>query len=71
MTVGELIEQLTTYPHDLPVIIGKEPEGNEHSPLNEVIHCMYAPETTYSGDIYEANEAPDDAVAALVLYPVN
>ncbi|MFI9154502.1 hypothetical protein [Streptomyces sp. NPDC053367] len=71
-------------PDDTIVVLAKDAEGNGFSPLAEAEDAMYWAETTWSGERYlteeqrraEANpddwsEAPDDAVRAVFLWPVN
>lgn len=86
MTLAELRAALDALdlPDDTIVVLSKDGEGNRFSPLDEAEHAMYAAETTWSGDRYlteeerqaqddpdEYSEAPDDAVHALFLWPVN
>jgi len=86
MTLAELRAALDALnlPDDTIVILAKDAEGNGHSPLVEAEHAMYLADTTWSGDRYlteqqrqaeadpdEYSEAPDDAVPAVFLWPVN
>ena len=78
------LEALDHLPGTTPVVLAKDGEGNGFSPLTEAEPAMYAADTTWSGERYlteeqrqatgapdEWSEAPDDAVAALFLWPVN
>jgi hypothetical protein len=86
-TVGDLMDFLCAQPRDRKVILRKDSEGNEHSPLAEAWEGMYA---AWSGDTYplpeelaewmagdntqgwsEEDAAPDDAERVVVLGPVN
>jgi len=67
-TVGELREALAGLDADLPIVMAKDGEGNDFSPLAvwETNH-RYEPTTTWSGEIYptpesltEVNEDPDE-----------
>lgn len=71
-------------PDDAPVIIQKDAEGNRFSPALGAEEGMYLANSEYSGEIYptpeeiaasdeytEEDEAPEDAVRAIVLWPVN
>lgn len=78
MTVGELIDYLSTQPRDRQVILAKDAEENEHSPLDAANEGLYAATSTWSGDVYyldsddpDADEPPEDAVPVVVLGPVN
>lgn len=80
LTEGEL----SSLPGNTLIVLAKDAEGNSYSPLAAAEHAMYEAETTWSGDTYltdeqraatsepdEYFEAPDDAVNAIVLSPVN
>jgi hypothetical protein len=73
MTVKELRELLAKFPDDLPVIISKDGEGNEHSPLAEARYGRYEADSTWSGHVYaeDDEEIPDHAVPCIVVTPVN
>ena len=62
MTVKELIDVLHSFPSDAQVIIQKDGEGNDYSPL----YCadgnaIYVPETTWSGIVHDTNWTAEDA----------
>lgn len=87
MTLAELRAQLRTLEHlpdSTPVILAKDAEGNGFSPLCETETGMYLADTTYSGEHYlteeqrqaedepdEYSQAPDEAVHAVLLWPIN
>lgn len=86
MTIDELRKQLADLdiPGDTPVVLSQDAEGNGFSPLAEAAVAMYAADTTWSGEHYmteedrqatgmpeEYDEAPDDAVRAVFLWPTN
>jgi hypothetical protein len=84
LTVRELREALAGLPDDMLVVMSRDAEGNGYSPLVEASESMYLAETTWSGDLYptpediaadaqlgEDDEAPDDAVRVIALWPVN
>lgn len=87
MTVKELIEQLQKMPQDSIVIIQKDGEGNDYSPLDGAYdENVYIADSTWSGMVYNNDEQPDedadeeedyleydpaDAVPCVVLTPVN
>lgn len=87
MDLGELRELLAEYgdlPDSTPVILQKDGEGNYYSPLDGGDRGMYLADGTYSGEVYhtkeqiaatphldEEDEAPEESVPCLVLWPVN
>jgi hypothetical protein len=84
LTVADLQAALATLPSDMPVVLAKDGEGNGFSPLASADPAMYAADTTWSGERYMTDEqrhatgepeeysaVPDDAVAALFLWPTN
>lgn len=87
MTLDELHEHLARLEHlsgDTPVILSRDAEGNRFSPAADCEQAMYAAETTWSGERYMSEEqrlaqddpdeyfrAPDNAVTAVFLWPVN
>ena len=81
MTVKELKTLIDTLPDNIQVIIQKDVEGNDFSPLADVdTDAIYIPKNTWSGDVYynaeycnseeEWNEIKDNP-KVLILYPVN
>jgi len=79
VTVGKLIELLSQYPEDLPVILSSDSEGNWYSLLYEVDEAMYR---TRDNEVYMTKEqvdsnpkysdedrAPEDAVRVVALWP--
>lgn len=87
MTLAELRAQLRALenlPDSTLVVLAKDAEGNRFSPLCEAESGMYLAETTYSGEHYlteeqrqaedepdEYSQAPDEAVHAVLLWPIN
>jgi hypothetical protein len=87
MTLAELRRQLGELGHlpdETLVVLAKDAEGNHFSPFYEVDRGMYLAETTWSGERYmteeqrQAQQRPDDwypapegAVSAVFLWPVN
>jgi hypothetical protein len=85
VNVRDLIASLSTLDPELPVILAKDAEGNDFSPLTEAEPGMYFADTTWCGYRYPTPEqiradpslneeddgAPDDAVRAVFLWPVN
>lgn len=87
MTLDGLRAELAKLDH-LPgstiVILAKDCEGNDYSPLASIGTAMYDADSTYSGDLYltdedrdameepdEYDEAPESAVPAVFLWPTN
>lgn len=70
MKAGELMQLLGLDPN-AEVILQKDAEGNGYSPLAGLdAKCVYVPNNTYSGEVYEASEG-DKRPRCVVLYPVN
>ena len=60
MNVGELIEERSKLDPETEVILQKDGEGNEHSPLYNIVHGNYFPFNSYSGDFYDDQFSADD-----------
>lgn len=85
MKVLELKKAIEALPDDMQVIMQKDGEGNGYSPLSGADpDGIYRAESTWSGDVYDANWSSEDAAMdddvwedlkkqprCLVLYPVN
>lgn len=85
MTKDELIKFLIELdvPGDTLIILQKDGEGNGYSPLSGLDKCMYEAESKWAGQAYltdeqvdasdydEEDKAPESAVPAIVLWPVN
>ena len=81
-TAGELADYLATQPRDRKVVMAKDAEGNDYSPLADADERMYEATSTWSGEIYQLpevvaaapddwSEVPDGAERVIVLGPVN
>ena len=51
-TVGDLIDYLATQPRDRRIVMSKDAEGNDYSPLADAGEYMYEATSTWSGEIY-------------------
>jgi hypothetical protein len=73
MKVKELRELLIHYSDDTLVVLSKDGDGNEFSPLADHCGAMYIADSTFSGHIEaEGDEGEDSgAVLALILWPTN
>ena len=71
MKVAELIAELQKFDADAEVIMGRDREGNGHSPCDGAHHSWYRAHNTWSGEIYSNSEMQDGDVKACVLFPVN
>lgn len=74
MKVKELIEELKQLDPEAEVILQKDAEGNGYSPCAGVQACIYVPESTWGGEVYNIDDEEVDAdeqVKAVVLWPVN
>lgn len=78
MTVQDLIEELMELnPEDL-VVMAKDSEGNDYSPLSGAESVLYIKESSYSGFIFDTKEEvedcgedPNEAIPSVVLFPIN
>jgi hypothetical protein len=86
MTVEQLIAQLQAFEGHRLVVMAKDSEGNDFSPLDEVYgkNQAYRAESTWSGDArfetltpelanqgYGEEDVISDGVPAIVLWPTN
>ena len=56
MTVNELIKQLRNIEPSTEIVMSKDAEGNDFSPLADVcFYYTYIPTSTWSGDIINLN----------------
>jgi hypothetical protein len=72
MKVNDLIELLKSFPPNAEVIISKDSEGNEFSPVDEVSSVLYSPKG--NGEVYGQNEreqAGGAAIDAVVVFPLD
>lgn len=56
MTIGELREILSSLPDELEVIIAKDAEGNDFSPLSELSLQRYVAHTDWSGELVSVDD---------------
>ena len=85
MNRKELYEIIKDLPDDMKIILQKDSEGNDCSPLAGADpNCIYIPENTWSGTVYSTELTAEDYYMdedewneirskpkVLVLYPVN
>lgn len=84
MKVKELIELLKQVDGELLVVMSKDSEGNDFSPLSDGSERFYEAETTWYGRIglkeltpedikdgYGEEDVLENGIPALVLWPVN
>lgn len=79
ITAGDLRSRLEGVPDDTPVILSKDAEGNGYSPLSnvETTGCLYEPESTWAGHVYdtepedEDSYVPENGTPVVLLGPVN
>lgn len=86
MKVKDLIELLQLQDPEDIVVLSKDAEGNDFSPLEECsISRKYIPETTWSGaicfrtaeealrteEIEDLEDFPEEGINCIVLWPVN
>ena len=61
MTVGELIQILQKMRPDMEVILQKDSEGNDYSPLCATEVGIYVPQNTWSGTVYDTTWTWEEA----------
>lgn len=84
MTVADLIKALASEDPARLVVMAKDGEGNDYSPLSGTSRKSYRADTTWSGETgleelttedirqgYDEEDVISDGVPALVLWPVN
>ena len=73
MKVGKLKEILKDIPDDHLVVLSKDGEGNDFSPLDSYGLEMYEAESTWSGTLVDADETEEDDYEenCVVLWPTN
>lgn len=74
MKIKKLIEELSKEDGDLDIIMSRDGEGNGFSPLSSLGDGLYVADSTYSGEIYnldEAEDAGEEAKKVIVLWPTN
>jgi predicted Abi (CAAX) family protease len=87
MTLAELraaLDKLDHLPDDTLVVLAKDGEGNDYSPLSDINDAMYLPVTTWYGERFmpeakrlaqdnpdDWTKAPENATPAVFLWPVN
>jgi hypothetical protein len=73
MNVGQLREALKDMPDEFIVVLAKDAEGNNFSPLSDPEDAYYRAETTWYGEYYGNLEDAEDVGAepAVFLWPVN
>lgn len=72
MKVNELISILSQFEPDAEIVLSSDSEGNGFAPVDEVSQGLYSPHGR--GDVYDPNEkteAGEDAINAVVLYPLD
>lgn len=73
MTVAEMIEYLKELPADALVLMSKDGEGNSYSPFSGDHSEGFYVDSRYGDEFYNEDEdvMPQEAVKAVVLWPVN
>lgn len=76
LTVRKLIEDLQKLNPDQLVVLAKDGEGNDYSPLDSYSTGHYEAHSTWSGDVYGEEDvangdAPDDLPEVVILWPTN
>jgi len=62
MKVKDLIEKLKLVDPELGVILQKDSEGNNYSPVSDVdVNVVYKAQTSYYGEVYDKTWTYEDA----------
>ena len=63
MKVKQLIKELKKCNPESEVIVAKDEEGNGFSPLADIDgeNCVYTPDSTWSGELFDSRWTPDEA----------
>lgn len=64
-TASELVDWLKAQPGGRRIVLSKDAEGKEYSPLAVVWHGMYKAQTPYSGDVYPTDAEMDEIDGSL------
>ena len=70
MKIKDLIKKLQEYDQDLMVVMSKDAEGNEFSPLSDVTTELYEADSKWSGKIL-SNKNESYKPNCITLWPVN
>lgn len=82
MNVKELLDELGKWPEEAEVVLQKDAEGNDYSPLvGAEGNVLYVAESSWSGNCVHIDDEPDyinedgslepDMSRVVVLWPVN
>tara|TARA_R110000851_G_scaffold29641_2_gene81429 strand:+ start:736 stop:960 length:225 start_codon:yes stop_codon:yes gene_type:complete len=74
MKVKDLIKLLENVDPDHNIILSKDSEGNDYSPLYSFEIGRYLPESTWSGYVEfgdDMDEDSDSPIDSIVLFPIN
>ena len=85
MTIRELKEAIKDLPDEMEVIIQKDAEGNDYSPLYDVdSNAVYVPEAPWYGVAFSLGDSAEDGCMteeeweeikkkpkSLILFPIN
>lgn len=63
MNVGELIERLSAYPKNTPILLSTDEEGNGFNLLSNVEEHLYDPSEYYTDQIYPTHQQLDELIA--------
>ena len=77
-TVGDLIQELSTFPSDMPVLVAGDAEGNDYSFLSVISNGDYVAYTEYDGglvseeDLEEKYDDDDEfkPIKVCVIWPI-
>jgi hypothetical protein len=75
MKVKDLKKILENLSDDTKIILSKDAEGNDFSPLSDYSIGVYVPDSTWSGEMFHDEDIKDCGLEkephSIVLWPVN
>ncbi len=74
MTKADLLKAIVDVPDDTLIVMSRDSEGNDYSPLAQIDEALYRAENTYSGELYDEDQGEEEkkkCVPCIVLWPTN
>lgn len=71
MIVSDFIDVLKKMPQDSIIIMSKDAEGDNYSPLYDIEQGSYLKENSWSGEVFFSKEKPKNTESCVVLWPTN
>ena len=71
MKVKQLIKELSGIDENTEIVMSKDGEGNDFSPLSDISLGHYEADCTWSGQYYDDDEKTEKSIKAICLWPTN